>query len=107
MNDTTTTTTVGDGLDLVELAVRGRWNVAAARARQFPHELTHQNEDGLTALHLAIVNNAPAHLLAAMLLQQQGDDDAAVELVQQACLTKDKSSGMTPLLCAAASFAPL
>ena len=105
MDDTTTLVAIGDGLSLLELALRGRWNVAAARAAHVPQELTQQNEDGLTALHLAVMNAAPPHLFAAM-LSFDGDADAA-RFVQQACLTKDASSGMTPLLCAAASFAPL
>ena len=92
--------TIGDGLTLLELAVRGRWNVAAERAAHFPQEITQQNQDGLTALHLAVVNSPPAHLFARML-------DNSQEFVPHACMTKDEPSGMTPLLCAAAFFAPL
>eukprot|EP00977_Amphora_coffeiformis_P010584 scaffold2490_cov169-Amphora_coffeaeformis.AAC.16 len=88
-----------DRLTLVELALRGRWHVAAARAARFPEEVCLKNEDGLNALHLAVVNSPPAHLFTSLL---EVDED----YVKEACMTKD-NSGMTPLLCAAALFAPL
>lgn len=88
-----------DELDLVELAVRGRWHVAAERAAHLPHELCLKNEDGLNTLHLAVVNLPPNHLFSAML---QADE----ENVKEACMATD-NTGMTPLLCGAALFAPL
>lgn len=88
-----------DGLTLLELAVRGRWNTAVERAARFPAEIIEQNEDGLNALHLAAVNFPLAHLFSEMLRIDE-------EYVEEACLAKDHS-GMTPLLCAAALFAPL
>lgn len=96
-----------DGLSLVELALRGRWNTAIQRARRHPEEITEQNEDGLNTLHLAAVNFPPAHLFAELLrVVNRNNSSNNNNYVYEACQARDHS-GMTPLLCATALFAPL
>ena len=85
---------------VLDLTLRGKFNAAVARAAQCPDELNHHNEDGMNALHLAVANQIPNHLLDALL---QVDNDAVIG----ACQSRDSVAGMTPLMVACCVFARL
>jgi len=85
-------------LDLIELALRLRWSSVAARATLIPEEIVMQDQDGLNVLHWACCNPPPLAAFQALLRRPQA--------IKQAACAKD-NNGMTPLLCACASQAPV
>jgi hypothetical protein len=87
-------------MKVLDLALRGRWNLAVERARKHPEELALTagvDAPGMNAVHLAVLNDAPEYLLSDM-LQVDGVH------VRHACLTKADFPGMTPLMLAAKEF---
>mmetsp|Transcript_22289 Transcript_22289/g.33303 ORF Transcript_22289/g.33303 Transcript_22289/m.33303 type:complete len:461 (+) Transcript_22289:323-1705(+) len=86
---------------LLDLAIRQRWATLIERSYHVPpSELSEQDEDGLTVLHLACIDHQPVDIIRVLLVNnvmvQRGEGEEVVVIPAARCVD---AGGMSPLHC--------